>query len=379
MSISNDLDPASWLVHGGRDGGQGAALNVPITPASNFVDAQGERTYSRVEGTRAWEALEDVVGGLEGGLSVAFASGMGAIAAVFSLLPKDAKIAIPADCYRAVSQLAEAGVVGAGWQVHTLDGADTVAWVAACAEMDLIWLESPSNPQLVLNDLVQIGATPRRAGSLLVVDNTFATPLLQRPLARGADISVQSATKYLGGHSDLLGGVATAKSDALAERLRQARTLRGATPGALEVFLTLRGMRTLAVRLERSQANALLLAQRLQAHDAVSRVRYPGLPSHPQHALAKAQLDGFGSIVSFELHGGAAAADAACRAARLITHATSLGAVESTMERRAAVPGQGDLPPSLIRLSVGIENGEDLWRDLAQALAAGESARTGTS
>ncbi|MEO0424459.1 MAG: PLP-dependent transferase [Pseudomonadota bacterium] len=368
MSIPNDLDPASWVVHAGRDLGQGAPLNVPITPASNFVDAQGERTYSRVEGTRAWEALEDVVGGLEGGRAVAFASGMGAIAAVFSLLPQGARVAVPVDCYRAVTELAKAGVSAAGWQVHTLDGADTPAWVAACAEMDLIWLESPSNPQLVLSDLAQIAAAPRRDGALLVVDNTFATPLLQRPLARGADISVQSATKYLGGHSDLLGGVATAASAALAERLHQARTLHGATPGALEVFLALRGMRTLAIRLERSQANALELAERLERHPAVSRVRYPGLPSHPQHALAKGQLDGFGSIVSFELHGGAPAADAACRAVRLITHATSLGAVESTMERRAAVPGQGGLPPSLIRLSVGIENGEDLWRDLEQAL-----------
>ncbi len=370
MSIPHDLDPASWVVHGGRERRAGAALNVPIMPASNFTDAQGERTYSRVEGTAAWEALEEVVGGLEGGEAVAYSSGMGAISAVFSLLPAGARLAIPADCYRAVSELAAAGERGAGWQVQTLDGADTRAWLAACAQADLIWLESPSNPQLVLSDLAQIGAAPRRAGALLVVDNTFATPLLQQPLGRGADISVQSATKYLGGHSDLLGGVATARAPELAERLRQARTLHGATPGALEVFLALRGMRTLAVRLERSQANAMLLAQRLQEHPAVSAVRYPGLPSHPQHALAREQLAGFGSIIAFELAGGAQAADAACRAVQLITHATSLGAVESTMERRAAVPGQGHLPPSLIRLSVGIENGEDLWSDLQRALAA---------
>lgn len=356
MSERDALSAESWVVHAGRERQPGAPLNMPIVPASNFVDAQGSRAYSRDGGTPSWEALEEVVAGLEGdGHGVAFASGMGAIAAVFSLIPQGARVVLPRDCYHATVAIAEQGAESYGWQVTRLDGDDTPAWIEQAASADLLWLETPSNPCLVISDLMAIGAAPRRPGALLAVDNTFATPLLQRPLALGADFSVQSATKYLGGHSDLLAGVATARDPALAERLRRARKLFGATPGALEAFLTVRGIRTLALRVARSQSSAALLAEHLAGHPGVQHVRYPGLANHPQHALAREQLGGFGSVATFEVRGGAPAADAVCQQLRLITHATSLGAVESTIERRGALAGQSHLPPGLLRLSVGIE------------------------
>jgi cystathionine gamma-synthase len=202
----------------------------------------------------------------------------------------------------------------------------------------------------------------------VAVDNTFATSLNQRPLDLGADVSFQSATKFIGGHSDLLSGVVTVKRDDLRAALRRSRELNGATPGALESFLAVRGARTMALRIERAQTNAMVLAVRLQAHPRVAHTRYPGLSSHPTHSVAHAQLKGFGTIISFDVRGDAAAADAVCSRVRLIHHATSLGAVESTIERRAGIPGQEHLPPSLLRLSVGIENVEDLWADLASAL-----------
>jgi cystathionine gamma-synthase len=179
---------------------------------------------------------------------------------------------------------------------------------------------------------------------------------------------MMSATKFIGGHSDLLGGMVTVSDPRLAAALRHTRELTGATPGVMEAFLAVRGVRTLALRLERAQRSAGVLAERLANHAAVAVTRYPGLASHPTHAVAREQLLGFGTIISFDVRGGAEAAELVCTKVRLIHHATSLGAVESTMERRAGIPGQEHLPPSLLRLSVGIENAEDLWRDLDQAL-----------
>jgi cystathionine gamma-synthase len=216
-----------------------------------------------------------------------------------------------------------------------------------------------------------ICAAPRKPTALVAVDNTFATALNQRPLDLGADFSFQSATKFIGGHSDLLAGVVTVKRPELCAALRHTRELSGATPGALEAFLAVRGARTMAVRIERAQTSAQALAVRLSGHANVTRVRYPGLPSHPTHEVARAQLRGFGTLISFDVRGGAAEADAVCGRLRLVHHATSLGAIESTIERRAAIPGQRHLPPSLLRLSVGIEDVEDLWRDLDAALRAG--------
>ncbi|MDH3402719.1 MAG: PLP-dependent transferase [Acidobacteriota bacterium] len=358
---------ASWLVAAGRGDEPGAPLNTPLVPASNFVLGAG-RAYARSDGTPTWAALEELVGGLEQGHAVAFASGMAAVAAVFAELGAGAMVTLPEDCYQGVSGLAEAGRRQGRWSVDRLPLEDTAAWIAAAGESDLVWIETPSNPLLVVADLAAICAAPRRPGAILAVDNTFATPLNQQPLRLGADVAVHSATKLIGGHSDLLAGVAVAKDEAGRARLAAARALAGATPGALEAYLAVRGARTLALRLERSQRTALLLAERLAAHPAIERVRYPGLASHPTHAVAAAQLAGFGSVLCFEVAGGADPADAACRRVRLIRHATSLGGVESTLERRSAVPGQEHLPAGLVRLSVGIEDPEDLWRDLARAL-----------
>lgn len=339
----------------------------PRLPASNFIIGGG-REYSRDDGTPTWEALEELVGGLESGQAVAFASGMAAIAAVFDQLPVGAVVVLPDDCNPGVAGPASAGAQRGRWSVQRVALDDTAGWIQACARADLIWLESPSNPLLGVADLEVICAAPRKPGAIVAVDNTFATPLNQRPLDFGATVSLQTATKFIGGHSDLLAGVATTRSDVDRHALRKSRELAGATPGTLECFLAVRGARTMALRLERAQQSAMPLAQRLARHPMVELTRYPGLASHPTHATAKRVLKGFGTIVSFDVRGGAKAADAVCKAVSLIRHATSLGAVESTMERRAAIPGQEHLPPSLLRLGVGIENVDDLWNDLHAAL-----------
>jgi cystathionine gamma-synthase len=366
------VKPESWLVSAGRDSGPGSPLNVPLIPASNFIIGSG-REYSRDDGTPTWESLEVLVGGLEAGKAVAFASGMSAISAVFEQLAVGAVVALPDDCYQGVSGLASGGVERGRWALQRLPVNDTDAWIRACSVADLIWLESPSNPLLTVMDLQAICAAPRKPEGIVAVDNTFATPLNQRPLDFGATVSIQSATKLIGGHSDLLAGVAVTRDDELYRALRKSRELNGATPGTLEAFLAVRGARTLAVRLQRSQQTAMLLSERLEKHALVTCVRYPGLQSHPTHSLAKRTLNGFGTVISFDLHGGADVADAVCRNVRLIRHATSLGAVESTIERRAAIPGQGHLPQSMLRLSVGIEDAEDIWSDLEAAFRTSES------
>jgi cystathionine gamma-synthase len=367
QNAAHPLSVDSWLVSAGRDGRPGSPLNVPPWPASNFILGEN-RAYSRDDGTPGWEALEEIVGGLEGGSSVSFASGMAGIAAIFDQLPSGSVVVLPDDCYQGVAGLANAGQSRGRWMVRRLPVADTAAWVSMCGHADLIWLESPSNPLLAVADLDVICAAPRKPGAILAVDNTFATPLNQRPLALGADAAVQSATKFIGGHSDLLCGLVSVRDSKLLAALRQSRELTGATPGTLETFLAVRGARTLAVRLDRAQRNAMTLAERLTMHSNVSLTRYPGLASHPTHQAAQRQLKGFGTIISFDVRGDAATADTVCANLQLIQHATSLGAVESTIERRASVPGQEHLPPTLLRLSVGIEALEDLWTDLDRAL-----------
>jgi len=366
---TKDCSARTWLVAGGRPDQPGDPLNTPLVPASNFL-LGGERIYSRDGGTDGWETLETLIGGLEGGTAIAFSSGMAAVAAVFDRLRQGARVVLPDDCYHGVSELAREGQAQGRWTVERLALDATDDWLAALGRVDLAWIESPSNPLLAVADLEAIGAAPRRPGCVLAVDNTFATPLNQRPLELGADISVHSATKFIGGHSDLLCGLAVAKDETLAAELRSSRSIRGATPGTLEAWLATRGARTLALRLATAQESAERLAAWLEGHPAVERVRYPGLASHPNHAVAKAQLGGFGTIVTFDVRGGAAAADAVCAHVRLVRNATSLGAVESTIERRAVYAGQEHLPPGLLRLSVGIEDFDDLRRDLDRAFRA---------
>ena len=353
MLRRDEVRPETWAIVAGRPAPEpGAPLNVPIVAASTYV-LGGERIYSRNEATQGWEAFEAMLGGLEGGEAVAFSSGMAACAAVLGQLPAGAHLVLVDDCYQGVAGIAEAGARTYGWQVERLAATDG-RWPERAGEADLLWLESPSNPLLEVADLATVCAAPRRPGTRVVVDNTFATPLVQRPLELGADIVVHSATKLIGGHSDLLLGAAVAAEPEALGRLRTARGLNGATPGMLECFLALRGSRTLALRLAQAQASAAQLAGRLADHAAVQRVRYPG----------------FGTIVSFEL-ADAASADSACRATRIIRHATSLGGVETCMERRNLHPGQEHIPPGLIRLSTGCEALEDLWADLSAALDAG--------
>lgn len=347
-----DVSAETWLIISGRPPAvPGAPLNTPVIAASTY-SLGGERIYSRNEATEGWEAFEAMLGGLEGGGAVAFSSGMAACAAVLGQLPSGAHLVLCDDCYQGVTGIAQDGEALRNWRVERLPATDD-RWQDRATSADMLWLESPSNPLLEIADLAGICAAASESRTCVVVDNTFATPLLQRPLELGADIVVHSATKLIGGHSDLLMGAAvTADPDNL-ERLRRARSLFGGTPGMLECFLALRGARTLALRLDHAQASAAQLAERLVDHPAVDRVRYPGL----------------GTIVSFEL-ADADTADRACRNVAVIRHATSLGGVETSMERRSAHPGQEHISPGLIRLSVGCESVDDTWGDLAAALDA---------
>ena len=367
--------PHTAVVAAGRTRGRGQPLNVPIVLASTFRAAPAAppattpgREYSRDDGTPTWEALEEVVGELEGGRAVAFSSGMAAAASVFDLLQAGSRVVAPTDCYSGVKALLADGQEQGRWSAELVDVTDTEGVLAAAAGADLLWLESPTNPLLEIADLPALCHAGQDRRPLIAVDNTFATSLLQQPLSLGADVVVHSATKFIGGHSDLLLGVAVADAE-LAGRLRRRREVAGATPGALETYLALRGVRTMAVRVEQGQRSAGELARRLADHPAVHRVRYPGLPDDPGHARAAAQMSGFGAVLSFEL-ADTAAADAVCDAVKVISSATSLGGVESTIERRAKLPGQEHVPPGLLRLSVGCEHLDDLWDDLAAALPA---------
>jgi cystathionine gamma-synthase len=301
---------------------------------------------------------------------------MAAIAAVIESLPLGSWVVMPSDCYQGTRMLLDdlgaEGRIG----VRPVDIADTAATLAACAEVaDLapggqLWIESPTNPLLAVADLTALSAGAHRHGLRVAVDSTLATPLLQRPLDLGADVVVHSVTKLLAGHSDVVMGAAVTRDLALVAELTRRRSLRGAIPGPFETLLALRGIRTLAVRLERAQANAAELARRLEARPGVYGVRYPGLPNHPGHERARRQMRGFGTMIAFEVEGGAEAAEAVCQALRLIVPGTSLGGVESLIERRGRYPAESHLAPALLRLSVGIEHVEDLWADLDQACAA---------
>ena len=331
-----------------------APLSVPVTFASTYV-AGGEVEYGRY-GNPTWTALETVVGDLEGGWGLAFASGLAAASAVLSLLPEGGSAVAPDNAYSGTLGLLRERVDAGRAKLRAVEVSDTAATVAASAGADLVWLESPTNPRLDVADLPTLVAAAHAAGALVVVDNTFATPVLQRPLEVGADLVVHSATKLLAGHSDVQMGIVCGRDEGLLSRLDEHRRRHGGIPGPMEAWLTLRGIRTLALRVDRAQATAGLLAQRLGGHPAVSRVRYPGS----------------GSIVSVELAGGPAAADRLSAGVRLWIHATSLGGVESTLERRRRWPSESDVvSDSLVRMSVGIEDPDDLWADLAAALDAG--------
>jgi cystathionine gamma-synthase len=368
----------------------GEAVNPAVVFSSTFHQG-GEPHYGR-DGNPTWSALEEVLGSLEGGRGLSFASGMAAISAVLECLPIPGRVVVAGDAYNGTRRFL-ADVAGRGrLRFRTTDVADTAATLDACAGMvqgpgrpsgpesglgshGLLWLESPTNPLLSIADLRALAEGAHDLGMDVVVDNTFASPLVQRPLDHGADVVVHSATKILSGHSDVVLGAAVTRRADVFDSLATRRSLHGAVPGPMEAWLALRGIRTLALRVERAGASAAEMARRLQDHPAVTRVLYPGLPSHPGHDLATAQMDGFGTIVSFEVAGGAEGADAVTSGLRLLTVATSLGGVETLIERRGRWPGEEGLPAGLLRLSLGIEDVEDLWADLEPGLRAASKHR----
>ena len=366
------LDPQTQVVAAGRPARlSDAGVNTSINLNSTFV-APGTLGYGRY-GNETWSALESAMELLEGGSTLIFSSGQAAIASVFSLLPRGAIIVASRNGYTGtmvtLRKLEEAGAA----EVRYVDISDTGEVVAALPGATLLWLESPTNPGLEIAEMPLLIQSSKSMNVGVGVDNTFATPLLQRPLTMGADMVVHSLTKYIAGHSDVILGSISTADPALLLRLSDVRKFSGAIPGPFECWLALRGLRTLGVRLERAQANAMEIAERLSTHGAVEKVRYPGLATDPFHARAKSFMQGFGAVISFDVKGGPEAADRACAASKLITFATSLGGVESLWERRHRWSAESPtIPKNLIRLSVGIEALEDLWSDIDQALTASQ-------
>ena len=348
----------------------GAPMNPPITLSSTYVhDASLE--YGR-DGNTTWGALEAALGALDGGSAVTFASGMAAATAIAALVPAGGTVVLASVAYHGVRTIFDRMQAEGRLIVRTVAADDTEAVLAAADGADMVWVESIANPLIVVADITAIAAGARERGALSVVDATFATPLRQRPLELGADIVLHAATKLIGGHSDLLLGAAVCREAGYASFLATYRHDHGAIPGAFDAFLALRGLRTLAVRLDRAEASAGELARRLAAHPAIAKVHYPGLPGDAQHERASRVLpNGSGSMLSFEVAGTIEQTESFLARLRLITHATSLGGVESLIERRARYAGDASIVgPTLCRLSVGIENVEDLWADLDVALRA---------
>ncbi|MCW2770345.1 MAG: cystathionine gamma-synthase [Aeromicrobium sp.] len=350
----HDLSPSTLAVGAGRpDRVPGGPLNAPITLASALVPG-GASEYGR-HGNPTWDSFETVLGALEGGRALAFASGIAATTALIDLVPLHAAVVAPRHAYYGtVAQLMERDRRGQ-IELRLVDIDNTQQVIQACQGAAMLWIESPTNPALEIADIETIARAATTAGAAVAVDNTFATPLRQRPLDLGADFVVHSASKLLSGHGDVILGAIVTDDDRAYAALEKRRTMLGAIPGALETFLAARGIRTLHVRLDRAEANARELHRRLSASDQISHSRYPG----------------FGTIIAFEVVGGAVIAQKITEQSDIITYATSLGGVESTWERRRRHPGEPEsVPEGLIRFSVGIEDVEDLWNDIQNVLAS---------
>lgn len=356
------------------------AVNPPVYLTSTYAqDSVGKprfSDYARVDNpTRA--ALESCLAGLEEARhGVAFASGLAGEDALLRTLSPGDHVILGSDAYGGTYRLM-ASIFGAwGLSISFADLSDMDAVHAAFTTTTrMLWVETPSNPMLHVVSIASLSAAAHEHGALLVVDNTFATPYLQRPLTLGADVVVHSTTKYVGGHSDVIGGFVATNDDELADKLKFHQYAIGAVPGPLDCYLLVRGLKTLGVRMDRHCTNARLVAAFLCGHDAVDNVYYPGLADHPGHEIAAAQMDDFGGMVSFTVTGGNEAARRVCEATAVFTLAESLGGVESLIELPADmthVSTSGSLlepPGSLIRLSVGIEDVDDLLADLDAALA----------
>ncbi len=375
----NSSRPETVAVHAGRrvDPTTGA-VTPNLTFATTFERAADGtlphgHIYSRYD-TPNRHAIEEAVAALEGGAeALAFSSGQAATAAVLATLAPGARIILPEDIYHGSRALAEGFYARWGARIEVVDLADTAAALAALrTPAQLLWIETPSNPRMRITDVATLAAAGRAAGALVMVDNTFASPILQNPLSLGAHVVMHSSTKYLGGHSDVLGGLLVAGTDCPApvrERLREWQKLGGAVPAPFDCWLLLRSLATLPIRVRAQSESAAKVAAWLAAHPRVEVVHYPGLPTHPGHALAKKQMRGFGGMVSFEVRGGFDAAHDVVAKVKLFTRATSLGGVESLIEHRKRVESPtSTVPAGLIRVSCGLEHVDDLIADLAQAL-----------
>jgi cystathionine gamma-synthase len=368
-------------VHAGRETDPATgALREPIHLSTTFERAadggypQGHN-YTRNSNPNR-NSLEQAITALEGGAgAVAFASGSAATLAAFSLAAPGGRIVCSADCYHGTAKQLRGLLADFGISAEFVDTSDTAAVARALeAPASLLWVETPSNPLLKVSDIAALSHLAHQCGALLACDNTFSSPVLQRPFDFGADLVMHSTTKYLGGHSDVLGGVLVTREKGPAlERLRDFQSTTGGVPSPFDCWLVLRSLATLPLRVRAQSANAAAIARFLDADRRIERVHYPGLESHSGHALAARQMpDGFGSVVSFQVPGGAAQAMAVAARAQLFTRATSLGGVESLIEHRASIEGpHSQTPPNLLRLSIGVENVSDLVADLDQALGTG--------
>ncbi len=378
MNLSDHFETRAIHVGQEPDPATGAVV-VPIYQTATYAQEDVGITkgydYSRTANpTRT--ALEKCLASLEGGEhGLAFASGMGAITTLMFLLKSGDHVVVCDDAYGGTYRLFRRVLESYGLEFSFVDMTDLEQTARALRpNTKMLWVETPTNPLLKVVDIAALAALGKTHNALAVVDNTFASPYLQQPLALGADVVVHSTTKYLGGHSDVVGGAVVTSNRTIFERLKFLQNAAGAVPGPFDCWLVLRGVKTLALRMERHSENALRVAQFLESHPRVARVVYPGLESHPQHELACKQMRGFGGMVSFIAKDGADAARRIARATRLFTLGESLGGVESLIEVPAAMTHlsvQGsplEVDHALIRLSVGIEHHADLLADLAQAL-----------
>jgi cystathionine gamma-synthase len=367
-----EVDPATWLAHAGVETGPGAPAAPPIVAASDFTSMglpdAGSYHYARNR-QPSWQPLEEALGGIEDGAATVFASGQAATLALLLALTEDRpRLLMPTDGYYNARQLVRM-LEPRGIEPAFVDLEDTDRVERLLAERPaVLWAESPTNPLLRVFDLADLARIARAHGAPMVVDNTAATALLQRPLELGATASMYSLTKATSGHSDLILGAVVTRDQALQGRLVQWRTVAGGIAGPFETWLALRGLRTLPLRIARQSETALRLAGWLERHPRVVAVHYPGL--EPTRAVAERQMRaGFGPLLSFELDGDAAAADRVVAASRVIRPATSFGGLGSTWERRSRWPSE-TVTESLIRLSVGIESPDDLLTDLERALGS---------
>jgi cystathionine gamma-synthase len=345
------------------------ALNPAIALNSTFHEG-GPIGYGRY-GNEAWSALEEAISVLEGGKTLIFSSGMAAISSVFSLLPQGAIIVAAENGYQGTTTMLKKMHEAKKLEVRFVNLPNTDEVLKALPGAQMLYLESPTNPAIEVVDLPVVIPAGKKAGSIVVVDSTLATPMVQNPLALGADIALHSVTKYLSGHSDILLGCVVTNDESIFERVEQARRYGGAIPGPFEAWIALRGLRTFALRMQRSQENAMELAKRLEKDPRVLKVRYPGLASDPYHERAKSFMKGFGAMISFEVKADIAQIDKMCNSSTLITNATSLGGVESIWERRRRWATESHtIPENLIRFSVGIENVDDLWSDIQSCFLA---------